>query len=83
MAKKNSSNKKGAKKTSFATKMPKSGKTSGKGGGGILKIIVILLALFAVSILISHLWPSTGSSETPAQRFAADTTITDTLKTLP
>jgi len=65
------------KKTSFATKMPKS-KAKGKGGGGILKIIVIILILLVVSILISHLWPPTGSSDTPAQRFDADTTATET-----
>lgn len=75
------------KKTSFATKMPKSGKSkaSGKGGGGILKIIVILLILLVVSILISHLWPPSGSSDTPAQRFEADTmkTISDTINIEP
>lgn len=75
--------KKKTKKTSFATKLPKSGKskTSGKGGGGILKMIVILLFLLVVSILLSHLWPPTGSSVTPAQRFNADTiiTISDTI----
>lgn len=78
--------KKKTKKTSFATKLPPSGKSksSGKGGVGILKVIVIFLVLFAISILISHLWPPTGSSDTPAQRFSADTintSIPDTINT--
>ncbi len=62
------------KKTSFATKMPKSGKSKSHGNGcyGIIKIFVVVLALFVLSILISHLIPSTGSCDTPARRFETD-----------
>ena len=70
------------KKTSFATKLPSSGKAKGKGGNGIFKVILLILAVFVVSIILSHLVPPTGSSDTPAQHFAADTLKANTTDSL-